>query len=326
VLTGKVSRDVEDPAPVQVAFLGPATPLDRALVQEAGGELVDDPAAADAVHVTLDPADAAEALERLVDQGRSVVLHGFPALEPEAAARLAVRAADAGVVVAVPFVHRYYPMIRLARRRVRSGSPGPMHLLHGWALRESVATWCDLIEFVTRHRIEQVVTAGVATTRLESGDGAHETPGATGLLFTTDHGSVGTLAVSHTRPIEGGTLLFALDGVDEKVVFHEGRPEVLDVIGSRSSQRFQRAVGADVSRYSTLPAGRPQGHRDCWSAYVGDAHTAIRGGAPDGLPTLPELARTTALLAAVRESGTTSTWARVGATSDLLITTEGKSA
>jgi hypothetical protein len=148
-----------------------------------------------------------------------------------------------------------------------------------------------------------------------------------GLLFHTDHGSVGALAVSDTRPIEGGTLLFALDGVDEKVVFHEGRPEVLDVIGSRSSQRFQRAVGADVSRYSTLPAGRPQGHRDCWAAYVGDAYAAIRGGAPDGLPTLPDLARTAALNAAIRESEATSAWSRVGAdpTPDLL-TTEGKTA
>jgi predicted dehydrogenase len=267
-------------------------------------------------------------VERLVGEGRSVVLHGLPALEPEAATRLAVRAADAGVVVAVPFVHRYYPMVRLARRRVRSGSPGPMHLLHGWALRESVAAWCDLIEFVTRHRIERVVTAEVAPSRIALGEGAPDTPGAMGLLFATDHGSVGTLAVSHTRPIEGGTLLFALDGVDEKVVFHEGRPEVLDVIGSRSSQRFQRAVGADVSRYSTLPAGRPQGHRDTWAAYVGDAYAAIRGGAPDGLPTLTDLARTAALRAAIRESEATSAWSRVGtdAAPDLLTTPEGRSA
>jgi predicted dehydrogenase len=310
-----------------VAFAGPATPLDRALVQEAGGEVVDGESAADAVHVTLDAAASADAVERLVEEGRSVVLHGLPVLEPDAATRLAVRAADAGVVVAVPFVHRYYPMVRLARRRVRSGSPGPMHLLHGWALRESVAAWCDLVEFVTRHRIERVVTAEVAASRIETADGAPETPGARGLLFTTDHGSVGTLAVSDTRPIEGGTLLLALDGVDEKVVFHEGRPEVLDVIGSRSSQRFQRAVGADVSRYSTLPAGRPQGHRDTWAAYVGDAYAAIRGGAPDGLPTLPELARTAALAAAIRESETNSAWARVGAeASDLITTTEGKTA
>jgi predicted dehydrogenase len=314
--------------PFRVAFLGPATPLDRAMVEEAGGDVVDDVAVADAVHVTGDPAEAGDAVERLVGEGRSVVLHGLPALEPEAATRLAVRAADAGVVVAVPFVHRYYPMVRLARRRVRSGSPGPMHLLHGWALRESVAAWCDLIEFVTRHRIERVVTAEVAPSRIALGEGAPDTPGAMGLLFATDHGSVGTLAVSHTRPIEGGTLLFALDGVDEKVVFHEGRPEVLDVIGSRSSQRFQRAVGADVSRYSTLPAGRPQGHRDTWAAYVGDAYAAIRGGAPDGLPTLTDLARTAALRAAIRESEATSAWSRVGtdAAPDLLTTTEGRSA
>jgi hypothetical protein len=181
---------------------------------------------------------------------------------------------------------------------------------------------------VTRHRIERLVTAEVAPSRIDLAGDQLDTPGARGVLFTTDHGSVGTLAVSPTRPIEGGTLLMALDGVDEKLVFHEGRPEVLDVVGSRSSQRFQRAVGADVSRYSTLPAGRPQGHRDIWAAYVGDAYAAVRGGAPDGLPNLTDLARTAAVARATRESDATSTWAGVGtdAGRDLLTTTEGKSA
>ena len=238
-----------------------------------------------------------------------------------------MRAADAGVVVAVPFVHRYYPMVRLARRRVRSGTPGPLHLLHGWTLRDGATAWCDLVEFVSRHRIERVVATGVAATAAElvraRGDSGRHGP-----ALRDRPRAVGTLAVSHTRPVEGGTLLIALDGVEESVVFHEGRPEVLDVIGPRSSQRFQRGVGADVSRYSTQPAGHPQGNRDCWAAFVGDAYTAVRGGAPDGLPTLVDLARSAAWPPPSGTPRPPRTWVagRPEADLDLLTTTEGKTA
>jgi predicted dehydrogenase len=317
------------PDPLRVAFQGPATAAERALVHEAGGELVDSAGSADIVHVTVPPAAVLDVVDDVVGSGRSAVLHVRPdRLDPDVVARLAARAADSGVVVAVPFVRRYYPMVRLARRRVRSGMPGPLHLLHGWALRDGVAAWCDLVEFVSRHRVERVVATGVAATTIEPVEGAPETPGAMGLLFETDRGSVGTLAVSHTRPIEGGTLLMALDGVEESVVFHEGRPEVLDVIGPRSSQRFQRGIGADVSRYSTQPAGLLQGNRDCWAAFVGDAYAAVRGGAPDGLPTIADLARSSALAAAIRDSEANGTWSRVGSEADLdlLTTTEGTKA
>jgi predicted dehydrogenase len=325
-LTGQ-QAPVENGQILAAAFLGPATAAARALVQEAGATIVDDPAAADVVHVTVPPSELLDAVDDVVRSGRSAVLHEHPSLlDPEALARLAARASDTGVVLAVPFVQRYYPMVRLARRRVRSGTPGPLHVVHGWTLRDSVPAWCDLVEFVSRHRIERLVATRVAATSADAHDGAAETPGAMGLLFQTDRGSIGTLAVSHTRPIEGGTLLFALDGVEESVVFHEGRAEVLDVIGPRSTQRFQRGIGADVSRYSTQPAGLLQGNRDCWAAFVGDAHAAVRGGAPDGLPTIIDLARSSVLAAAIRGSEAAGTWSQVGFEPDLdlLTTTKGK--
>jgi predicted dehydrogenase len=297
----------------RVAFAGPCSPVDRALVQEAGGEVVSDIASANVVHVTLDPQAAADAAETLIANGHHVVLHTLADLTSNAATALASRAAEAGLTVTVPFVHRYYPMIRMARRRVLSGSPGALYLLHGWALSESVPAWFDLIEFVTSHRVDRIVAAPVSTSRAEATATVAGSMGVGvgGLLFTTDHGSVGTLAVSHSRPVDGGTLLVALDGTEEKIAFHEGRPEVLDVIGSQSTERFQRAIGADVSRYSTSPAGRPQGHRDCWAAYLGDAYTATSGQQPDGLPTLADLARTSALAGAVRESEQSAAWSPV---------------
>lgn len=316
-------------SPLKVAFVGPVSAQARALAQETNAEVIDDQHAADVVHVTVAAPAVADTVASLLSTARTVVLHGqLTDVDLETIGQLATRASQGGVVVAVPFVQRYYPMVRLARRRVRSGTPGPLHLLHGWAAPHAVAAWCDTVEFISRHRIKRLTATSVESTAADADDEAPGIPGAMALMFETDRGAVGTLAVSHTRPVEGGTLLTALDGVDESIVFHEGRPEVLDVMGHRSTQRFQRGVGADVSRYSTQPAGLPQGHGDCWASFIRDAHTADSGRSPDGLPTLVDLARSASISAAIRESLSTSSWARVSLDVDLelLNTTEGRTA
>jgi len=316
-------------SPLKVAFVGPMSAQAHALVHETRVEVIEDHHAADVVHVTVPAPAVADTVNGLLSSARTLVLHVRPAeLDPAVIGQLAASASTTGVVVAVPLVHRYYPMVRLARRRVRSGSPGPLHLLHGWAVPDATGAWCDLVEFMSRHRIKRLSATSVDSTGADSERDAPGVPGAMAIMFETDRGAVGTLAVSQTRPVEGGTLLAALDGVEESIVFHEGRPEVLDVIGSRSTQRFQRGVGADVSRYSSQPVGLPQGHRDCWASFIRDAHTAGGGGSPDGLPTLVDLARSASIAAAVRESLATSGWARVSVDLDLelLNTTEGRTA
>src|SRR6476469_5344774 len=77
----------------RVAFAGPCSALDRALVQEAGGEIVSDISSADVVHVTLDPPMAADAVETLVADGHHIVLHTLADLTSSAATALARRAA-----------------------------------------------------------------------------------------------------------------------------------------------------------------------------------------------------------------------------------------
>ena len=84
----------------------------------------------------------------------------------------------------MPFVYRYYPTVREARERVAAGETGAVHLLHGtylqdWLLRPRTTTgastselggasrafadigshWCDLVEFVTGHRITRALRA-----------------------------------------------------------------------------------------------------------------------------------------------------------------------
>ena len=81
----------------------------------------------------------------------------------------------------MPFVYRYYPTVREARERVRTGVTGPVRLLHGsylqdwllrpeddnWRVEEQLggasrafadigSHWCDLAEFVSGHRITRL--------------------------------------------------------------------------------------------------------------------------------------------------------------------------
>ena len=60
-----------------------------------------------------------------------------------------------------------------------------------------------------------------------------------------------------------------------------------------------------------LPPGHPQGYQDCFNAFVTDNYAAIRGEAPDGLPTFADGLRAAVLTDAVITSSTTSTWVEV---------------
>ena len=102
-----------------------------------------------------------------------------PSTMPEAT-ELCAAADAAGVVATVPFVYRFYPMVREARVRV-TADPGPVRLVHGAYLQDWLSTedddnwrvdaalsgrsrafadigshWCDLVEFVTGDRLASV--------------------------------------------------------------------------------------------------------------------------------------------------------------------------
>jgi predicted dehydrogenase len=113
--------------------------------------------------------------------GKHVICEKPIALDGEGAQALADAAAGAGRIASVPFVYRYYPTVREARERVRTGATGPLRLLHGsylqdWLLRpdddnwrvdehlggasrafaDIGSHWCDLAEFVSGHRITRL--------------------------------------------------------------------------------------------------------------------------------------------------------------------------
>lgn len=293
--------------------------------------------------------------EAALAAGKHVVCEKPIALDHEAAQNLTMAAEAAGAIATVPFVYRYYPVVREARAQVASGALGPLRLVHGSYLQDWLLTeadynwrveaelggrsrafadigshWCDLIEFISGHRITRVSaslhtvhevrgrTAKAQAFRQASGTG--ESRGVQNedialMMFETDLGAVGSATVSQVSPGRKNRLWFELDGSNGAIVFDQESPETAWV-GRRGGTsllvRDQEQLSLEAARYSTLPGGHPQGWHDCFEAFIRDTYEAIRGEVPDGLPLFSDGLRTVRIMEAVLESARTGAWTEVG--------------
>ena len=178
----------------------------------------------DVVHICTPNRLHAPLVEAALAAGKHVVCEKPLATSAAAARRLVASAAASGAVATVPFVYRFYPLVREARARVASGAIGRIRLVHGAYLQDWLATedddnwrvdpteggasrafadigshWCDLVEFVTGDRIAAVsaeaatvlperVTRAGAHAFARSGDGSP--PGGGRRAVTTEDISV----------------------------------------------------------------------------------------------------------------------------------------
>lgn len=113
--------------------------------------------------------------------GKHVVCEKPLAMDAGQAASLVAEAGASGLVATVPFVYRFYALVREARARVAAGGIGAVRLVHGSYLQDWLATedddnwrvdpelgggsrafadigshWCDLVEFVSGDRLVAV--------------------------------------------------------------------------------------------------------------------------------------------------------------------------
>jgi predicted dehydrogenase len=211
-------------------------------------------------------------------------------------------------------VYRFYPTVREARERIARGDAGRLWLLHGSYLQDWLASaeatnwrvnadqggssrafadigvhWCDLMEFVTGHRIV-ALSAALARAHEARGEGA--TPVATedgaSVLFRTDRGALGSVLVSQVSPGRKNALTFSFDGTEASFAFDQERPETLWVGGAdgdRIVQRDPEHLTGAAGRYAVLPPGHPQGYQDCFNGFYADVARAVAGAPVDGLPT-----------------------------------------
>ena len=300
---------------------------------ESAEELVQSPDV-DVVHICTPNHLHLPLTEAALAAGKHVICEKPLALDEEGAEALAASAADAATVAAVPFVYRFYPTVREARERVRTGVTGPIRLIHGgylqdWLLKPSDdnwrvdeqyggasrafadigSHWCDLAEFVSGHRITRIFA------RLYTSVPERVTEDAVIVQFETDRGAVGSAVISQISAGRKNRLMLELDGADEALEFNQEEPEALWV-GRREHatllKRDPATLSAAAGRLATLPAGHPQGYGDCFDAFVADTYAAIvTGEAPDGLPVFQDGLRAARITSAVLASARTESWVDV---------------
>ncbi|MEU0465257.1 Gfo/Idh/MocA family oxidoreductase [Amycolatopsis sp. NPDC006131] len=316
----KVAASSPDSSAAAAARLG-------ALAPAAGAEELIESDDVDVVHICTPNSLHVPLARRALAAGKAVVCEKPLATSLADAAALAAEAGDG--IATVPFVYRFYPAVREARARITAGEAGELSLLHGAYLQDWQAGgasagwrghpaeggahrafadigvhWCDLVEFVTGHRIARLcarTTGGGTTTTVQ---------------FETMAGAAGAVVVSQTAIGRRNSLRFSLDGTSASYAFDQEHPEQLHIGGLGANTVLDRGsatMSPAAARYSTLPPGHPQGYQDCFNAFVSDTYRALRGDVPDGLPTFADGVRAAALTDAVVASGTSSTWVEVPA-------------
>ncbi len=296
----------------------------------------------DVVHVCTPNVLHAPVAEGALAAGKPVICEKPLATTVEDARRLTTRAEQADVVATVPFVYRFYATVREARARIAAGEAGPLRLLHGSYLQDWLSKpedsnwrvdpalggasrafgdigvhWCDLMEFVTGHRIVRLAARTVTAfpeRRLARGVAAVGTEDAATVLFETDQGAAGSVVISQVSPGRKNRLWFSLDGAQASYSFDQEQPERV-WIGTRGENRVlprgSDSFSEEARRYDLLPAGHPQGYQDSFNAFVADAYAAIAGERPDGLPSFADGLRAAVLTQAVVDSATSQTWVEV---------------
>ena len=101
--------------------------------------------------------------------------------------------------------------------------------------------WCDLVEFVSGHRIVRLTAQLLAPVdRPSNGTGATED--AAMILFQTDHGAAGTMVASQITPGRKNRLWFSVDGADSSLAFDQELPDSLWVGEFETTRTVARAA------------------------------------------------------------------------------------
>ena len=304
---------------------------------ESVDDLVHDPRV-DVVHVCSPNATHAPVALAALAAGKHVVCEKPLATSPGEAEAMVEAAAANGLVGAVPFVYRYHPMVREARARVAAGEAGRVLSIRGsylqdWLLERDDVDWrvdsaaggpsrafadigshlVDLIEFVAGDPLARL-TSTTNRVHADRGGSRVDTEDEAAVVFETVGGAIGTLFVSQVAPGRKNRLLLDVSGTAESLEFSQEEPETLWVgrrSGTRLVPRDTARLSPDAARLSTVPAGHPMGYVDAFAGFVRDAHDAVRGGAPEGLPTFADGLRAARVTEAVLDSAASRSWVDV---------------
>jgi predicted dehydrogenase len=253
----------------------------------------------DVVHICTPNNLHAPLALRALEAGKHVICEKPLALDSASASELVSAAAATDRVAAVPFVYRFYPVVREARERLAAGGPGRVHLLHGTYLQDWLLSaeddnwrverelggasrafadigshWCDLAEFVSGQRIVRVSarlatvvgerTRSASRQAFASGNGGGEsrtvdTEDAAVLQFETDGGALGSAVISQVSAGRKNRLWLEIDCAHEALAFDQEHPETLWA-GRREATTIIRRDPESLSAPAARLARLPAGH------------------------------------------------------------------
>ena len=246
----------------------------------------------DVVHICTPNATHAELAHAAIAAGKAVVCEKPLAINPGQRNRSGRSGRRSGCGERRPVRLPVLPDRARSTGPDRRDEAGPLWLLHGsylqdWLSGRQVSNWrvdpklggtsrafgdigvhwCDLMEFVTGHRITRLVahwanahterpslsdTPGVGPTAVATEDGAIVT-------FETDRGAAGSVVVSQVSLGRKNRLWFSFDGLDAAYVFDQELPDSLWVGGLRENHVVPRGpdtLSAAAGRLRPT-AGRP---------------------------------------------------------------------
>jgi len=282
---------------------------------------------------------AAKANKNIVCE-KPIAVSGSEALDIQAEVQ------SKGVGFAIPYVYRFYSVVREMRTRIENGEAGAIHLMHGVYLQDWLAApesnnwrvdstaggmsrafadigthWCDLVEFISGDRISSLI-ANTSVAYETRGGKKVQTEDVASILFETENGANGSLTASQVSFGNKNTLKIELDGSKASYSFNQEQPDQLFVGGQQSNQVVTRGqetlTAGDAKRLSFVPSGHPQGYQDAFNAFVADAYASFQGEARDGVPGLIDGLRSSALIEAVLESAATRAWVQVKSVASIL--------
>ena len=291
----------------------------------------------DVVHICT-PNNLHAPLARLALQSGKVVICEKP-LATSLADAEELAALAAGRITGVPFVYRYYQTVREARVRVQRGDVGKLWVLHGSYLQDWLSSssdsnwrvdaavggssrafgdigvhWCDLVEFVSGHRITRLCAQKRTAIQSRHSTTQVLTEDIATVMFETDLGAIGSLVVSQVSPGRKNRLWFSLDGAEQSLSFDQELPETLWVgtrTGAMVVPRGLPPMASASPGLNALPPGHPQGYQDCFNAFVGDVYAAVTTGAPAGLPAFADGLRAARITQSVLDSAARDGWVDV---------------
>jgi predicted dehydrogenase len=211
-------------------------------------------------------------------------------------------------------LHGYYLQDWLSREttvnwRLDSRIGGPSR-----AFGDIGVHWCDLLEFVTGHRITHLNAQFMKVFQNRGEKVEIDTEDGATMIFRTDKGAQGSLVLSQVSAGRKNKLWFSFESPSESFVFDQESPESLWIGGLASNQIVMRGVNEEstgAKSYSILPAGHPQGYQDCFNSFVSDTYRSIGGVEIEGLPNFKDGLRAAKLTEAVLTSAKTGNWVEI---------------